>query len=356
MSDENAFLQAILAEPDNDEPRLVFADWLEERGDPLADFIRVQCALAGMSHDDPRRPELLTQTRDLVTAHWSKWAKRFSKWARRFGGLSPEIRFFRRFIRFFTMPVQLILDCPAFLSQVIPPGDVLVDLTGYSVPQNVIELIPESVARENVLLPLALEDKTILLAISEVYDLDALARVQFILNKDIKLILSEREQLIGAINRHYGKTELDSVECIFPGMDDPEIDFAISEGGIPAEPPAPGDKAHPVARLVDLIIREAISLGATALRIEPFADHGQVSYRLEELWVERDSLPSRLVAPVVSRFEDLATVRPAKKNLLRKGQFTVTFYQESFDLHVNSRWTVHGRALEVSIRPTAVPP
>jgi len=44
MSQENAFLQAILDDPDNDDLRLVYADWLEERGDPRGEFIRLQCA------------------------------------------------------------------------------------------------------------------------------------------------------------------------------------------------------------------------------------------------------------------------------------------------------------------------
>jgi uncharacterized protein (TIGR02996 family) len=43
MSHE-AFLTAILAEPDSDAPRLVYADWLDERGDPHGELIRLQCA------------------------------------------------------------------------------------------------------------------------------------------------------------------------------------------------------------------------------------------------------------------------------------------------------------------------
>lgn len=43
------FLDEIRAHPDDDAPRLIFADWLEERGEPLAEFIRTQCALAGMT-------------------------------------------------------------------------------------------------------------------------------------------------------------------------------------------------------------------------------------------------------------------------------------------------------------------
>jgi uncharacterized protein (TIGR02996 family) len=38
---EEAFLGAILAEPGNDLPRLIYADWLEERGDPRAELLRV---------------------------------------------------------------------------------------------------------------------------------------------------------------------------------------------------------------------------------------------------------------------------------------------------------------------------
>ncbi len=45
MTEREAFLQAIAEAPDDDVVRLVFADWLEERGDPLAEFIRMQIEL-----------------------------------------------------------------------------------------------------------------------------------------------------------------------------------------------------------------------------------------------------------------------------------------------------------------------
>ena len=44
-SEELAFFAAIADEPLNDAPRLVYADWLDERGDPLGEFIRVLCEL-----------------------------------------------------------------------------------------------------------------------------------------------------------------------------------------------------------------------------------------------------------------------------------------------------------------------
>src|SRR5262245_55358117 len=41
MSDEDAFLRAIAAGPGDAAPRLVYADWLEEHGDPRAEYLRV---------------------------------------------------------------------------------------------------------------------------------------------------------------------------------------------------------------------------------------------------------------------------------------------------------------------------
>lgn len=55
MSDHDGFLRAIVDSPEDDLPRLVFADWLEERGEgDRAEFIRAQCALAHCEEGDGR--------------------------------------------------------------------------------------------------------------------------------------------------------------------------------------------------------------------------------------------------------------------------------------------------------------
>jgi uncharacterized protein (TIGR02996 family) len=40
MTDDEAFVRAIVAAPADDAPRLVYADWLDERGDPRGDYLR----------------------------------------------------------------------------------------------------------------------------------------------------------------------------------------------------------------------------------------------------------------------------------------------------------------------------
>ncbi|MBV9124085.1 MAG: TIGR02996 domain-containing protein, partial [Planctomycetes bacterium] len=103
MTNEAAFLQAILAEPEEDLLRLLFADWLEEQGDPRADFIRVQCALARLAEEDPRRNELLQQQRDL-------WALHGEEWARPLAGLVRKYCFRRGFVEEIGLELEAFLD------------------------------------------------------------------------------------------------------------------------------------------------------------------------------------------------------------------------------------------------------
>ena len=50
-------------------PRLVFADWLDEQGDPRAEWLRVDCELAELGPGDGRRPALEARKRALWDAH-----------------------------------------------------------------------------------------------------------------------------------------------------------------------------------------------------------------------------------------------------------------------------------------------
>jgi uncharacterized protein (TIGR02996 family) len=74
LSEYGAFLRAINAQPDDDTPRLVFADWLDENGDPArAEFIRVQIALARLPEEGRHDSELAVRSRALEDAHQEQW-------------------------------------------------------------------------------------------------------------------------------------------------------------------------------------------------------------------------------------------------------------------------------------------
>jgi uncharacterized protein (TIGR02996 family) len=80
MSDEKALLAAIREHPHEDTPRLVYADWLQENGQPeRGEFIRVQCELARLEPDDPRSEALTHREGALWRKHAKAWKAGLSK-------------------------------------------------------------------------------------------------------------------------------------------------------------------------------------------------------------------------------------------------------------------------------------
>ncbi len=76
MTDRDALIRAVIAAPENDLPRLVFADWLEEHGEPTrAEFIRLQCELGQVEEFGPRWRALRERAEKLLGPNREKWSQ-----------------------------------------------------------------------------------------------------------------------------------------------------------------------------------------------------------------------------------------------------------------------------------------
>jgi uncharacterized protein (TIGR02996 family) len=78
--EERAFLRRILDHPAVDGPRLIYADWLDERGDSRGEFIRLQCAIAALDRDDPTREDLQLQELALLEPNEKAWTGILPSW------------------------------------------------------------------------------------------------------------------------------------------------------------------------------------------------------------------------------------------------------------------------------------
>jgi uncharacterized protein (TIGR02996 family) len=118
MPEDKGLYQTILDNPDDDTPRLVYADWLEEHGDSLqAQFIRADCELARLPRRDPRRDEAWKRQHALWLQYEPTWRKALPDWTwylriqlrRGFGGVVYTsaynfLKHGKRLMRF--MPIQ----------------------------------------------------------------------------------------------------------------------------------------------------------------------------------------------------------------------------------------------------------
>ncbi len=80
MSDEQSLREAIWDNFDDDTPRLIYADWLEENGDPdRAEFIRIQCAIAQGESCTPGYRQLVERETEILKEREAEWVARSPK-------------------------------------------------------------------------------------------------------------------------------------------------------------------------------------------------------------------------------------------------------------------------------------
>jgi type IV pilus assembly protein PilB len=225
-------------------------------------------------------------------------------------------------------------------------GLQFIDLTDVTIPAAVVELVPESVARENLVLPLAQENGALKIIMSDPSDFDTVQKLQFILNKDIQPVLAPREQIVEAINRHYGQSETESVDSMLAEFTDTAIDFTETES---TSSTSFEESDAPVVKLCNLIIQEAVSLRASDIHIEPFADRVRIRYRIDGILVERDSPPRRLLAPMLSRLKIMGNIDIAEKRRPQDGRIKMSVGGKHFDLRVSLLPTNNGQSCVMRI-------
>jgi type IV pilus assembly protein PilB len=220
-----------------------------------------------------------------------------------------------------------------------------IDLREVVIPPSVVELVPESVARENAILPLAEEDGALRVIVSDPLDLDTFEKLRFILNRKVDIALAPRESILEAINRHYGQMEDQSADSMLQEFTDTAIDFTETVEDSTSTDEIIDETSAPIVRLVQLLISEAVQLRASDIHVEPFEDRVRIRYRVDGVLVERDSPPRRLLGALLSRIKILAKMDIAERRRPQDGRIKVTVGDKELDLRVSVLPTNHGQSV-----------
>lgn len=227
-------------------------------------------------------------------------------------------------------------------------GMDFVDLATIQIPSAVIQLVPESVARENLVIPLSLDDNGALtVAMHDPTAFDVIDKLRFIINKEIKPVVAPKEMIQQSINRHYGQSETESVDSMIAEFTETAIDFTETELANAAS--VGDDDSAPVVKLVNLMITEAVNMRASDIHIEPFEEKTRIRYRIDGELIERDSPPRRLHAAIVSRIKVMATIDISEKRKPQDGRIKTRVGGRDFDMRISLLPTGHGQAIVMRI-------
>lgn len=225
-------------------------------------------------------------------------------------------------------------------------GQQFLSLEGVEIPQSVIELVGESIARENTIIPIRVEDGSVVVAFHDPMALDVLDKLRFILAKDVKIVVAQKDQIQAAIDRHYGQNEGQSVDSMIQEFTETQIDFTATEA---STAPEEEEESAPVVRLVNLILTEAVKMRASDIHIEPFEDRVRIRYRIDGALMERDQAPRRLLGSMVSRIKIMARMDISERRRPQDGRIKARIGGKEFDLRVSVLPTNHGQGVVLRI-------
>ena len=109
---EEAALRAVLERPDDDAPRLAYAELMDQRKDERGEFIRRQL----------RAAQATTTQQKTLRSNEADWllTKHRSKWSQEVKGIADEYEFHRGFIAFVSLPARFFLEKAARLLAAAP--------------------------------------------------------------------------------------------------------------------------------------------------------------------------------------------------------------------------------------------
>ena len=225
-------------------------------------------------------------------------------------------------------------------------GRDFVNLAEVAIPENIIELVPESVARENNVLPLSEHEDSLKVIISDPYDIDTIEKLRFILNRKIDIALAPRDRITEAINKYYTQVEGESADSVLQEFTDTAIDFTETETQSQMSAQESVDEnSAPIVRLVQLMISEAVQLRASDIHVEPFEEVVRIRYRIDGILHKRDSPPRRLLGAIISRIKILAKMDIAERRRPQDGRIKITAGDKDLDLRVSVIPTNHGQSV-----------
>ena len=220
-----------------------------------------------------------------------------------------------------------------------------VDLNNVPIPPAIVELVPESVARENVVIPFSEDDHKLKVVVSDPDAFETFDKLQFILNRKVDIALATKAAILEAINRNYGQVEGESADSMLQEFTDTAIDFTETEDDAGDQDDDVVDETSaPIVRLVQLMITEAVQLRASDIHVEPFEDRVRIRYRIDGVLVERDSPPRRLLGALISRIKILARMDIAERRRTQDGRIKITAGGKELDLRVSMLPTSHGQS------------
>ena len=220
-------------------------------------------------------------------------------------------------------------------------GLEFVDLEIFAIDSTVVLTLPEALCRRHVVIPLALRDDRLVLAMADPGNVFALDDVRTITGREIEPVVAAAEEIERTIQKYAGmRRQADLLTDAAEEYGDAETDLGDVSAAV--------DDA-PVVQLVQAIMMQATSSRASDIHIEPGQDSVRVRFRVDGVLHEIMDVPKQMQAGLLSRLKIMADLDIAEKRVPQDGRISLRLGAKSYDLRLASLPTVFGEKIVARI-------
>ena len=215
-----------------------------------------------------------------------------------------------------------------------------IDILDEEIEEEVALALPEHLAHRYRALPVrALDDHTLLVAVSDPADVQSLDGLRLALKRTLELAVADEGDLGIAQRRTYrsGNDLTDEQDHVPTGQDEREDLVIGAAGGAPA------------VKHVHSALEHCVAEGASDIHFEPEADRVVVRARIDGMMREMATIPKRLQSEVTTRLKIMASLDIAERRAPQDGRMFVKVGADPVDLRVAVLPTTHGEQVVVRV-------
>ena len=213
-----------------------------------------------------------------------------------------------------------------------------------AVDAEALRQIPKEFAKRHSVLPLAWDTtkKTLTVAMANTLNMVAIDKLHALLPKEVivRPLLAGESELATAIDRFYG-FDL-SVDGILREIETGEVDLeslAVDDGTF----------HHPMVRLANALITDAVKHGASDMHINPMASFTQIRYRIDGVLQEARILHRKFFSGLSVRIKIMSSMDIAETRMPQDGHFSGVIANNNIDFRISTQPTVHGENIVLRI-------
>jgi type II secretory ATPase GspE/PulE/Tfp pilus assembly ATPase PilB-like protein/FixJ family two-component response regulator len=227
-----------------------------------------------------------------------------------------------------------------------------VDLGQFPIDPVLAEIIPAAFCRRQIVVPLKIEGRRLMLAMADPLDAGLIDDIRFTAGLELKIVTAESAAIQARIEALYGgEIDFKELETIVSSPDPYEgIEVVIEdEDDTSLEELLRCTEEPPAIRLGNAIILEAIRLGASDIHIHPRSKSVVVRLRIDGVLQDKIQVPLSMHPSLVSRLKIMAELDISERRRPQDGRITVKTPLRVVDLRMSTLPTINGEKVVMRI-------